>query len=74
MERIVSRADPRVVFTEHPGENEPTLVCALNTRDTPVSIPVSVRGKVGRVWNGSFENGLLSIGPNDGCVFEVLGK
>lgn len=74
VERLVSRTDPRVVFTEHPGESGPTLVCALNTRDTPVSIPVSVRGKVGRVWNGSFEDGHLSIGPNDGCVFEVLGK
>ena len=48
------------------------LVTALNTRDQPVSCPISVRGRVGRVWNGTFADGILSIGPNDGCVFEVL--
>ena len=77
--RLVERGDPRVVLTEHPqgrmirpgDPSDPILVCALNTRDEPVSLPVSVRGRVGRVWNGSFADGALSIGPNDGCVFEV---
>ena len=68
--RLVTRDDPRVVLTEHPGT--PALVTALNTRDEPVACPISVRGRVGRVWNGAFADGILSIGPNDGCVFEVL--
>ncbi len=56
-----------------PRSQEPAvLVTALNTRDQPVSCPISVRGRVGRVWNGTFADGQLSIGPNDGCVFEVL--
>ena len=56
-----------------PRSQEPAvLVTALNTRDQPVSCPISVRGRVGRVWNGTFADGILSIGPNDGCIFEVL--
>ena len=86
VDQAFTRDDPRVVLTEHPkggasrpGEplapprsQPPALVTALNTRDEPVSCPIDVRGRVGRVWNGTFADGILSIGPNDGCIFEVL--
>ena len=71
VKRLVAKDDPRLVLTEHPREGEPALVVAVNTHDTPVECPIRVAGRVGRVWNGSFKDGVLSIGGNDGCVFEV---
>ena len=49
-----------------------TLVCALNTRPEETEFSIDVAGRVGRVWNGAFENGRLRIGGNDGAVFEVV--
>ena len=46
------------------------LVCALNTRPEESTFALDIAGSVGRVWNGSFENGSLRIRGNDGCVFE----
>lgn len=69
--RIVTRADTGLVVTEHPTADGKTLVCALNTHDKPFSAKVGVSGKVGRVWNGKYADGLLSIRENDGCIFEV---
>ena len=67
VKRLVEKNDPRLVITEHSS----SLVCALNTRDTPVECHITVLGTVGHVWNGSFKDGVLSIRENDGCVFEV---
>ena len=47
------------------------LVCALNTRPEPISVPVVVEGTVGKVWNGRYVDGKLEIAANDGCMFEV---
>ena len=74
VKRLVTREDPRVVLTEHPLPDGSALVCALNTRDTPVACPLTIQGEVGRIWNGTFSNGMLSIRENDGCVFEVTPK
>ena len=71
VKRLVAKDDPRLVLTEHPREGEPALVVAVNTHDAPVEFPIRVAGSVGSVWNGSFKDGVLSIGGNDGCVFEV---
>jgi hypothetical protein len=86
--RLVSKSDPRLVLTEHPALGErpsrpfrtgetpvpPTLVCALNTRPEEAEFAIDVAGRVGRVWNGAFENGRLRVGGNDGAVFEVLWR
>ncbi len=69
--RRVTRKDVRVVFTEHPQADGTTLVCALNTHGEDVACPIDVKGRVGKVWNGSFSGGKLSVRGNDGCVFEV---
>ena len=77
VKRLVAKDDPRLVITEHPckdggeGARRPTIVVAVNTHDKPSEFPVTVAGKVGRVWNGNFKDGVLSIRENDGCVFEV---
>ena len=72
VKRLVRRDDPRVVFTEHPLPDGTALVVAVNTRDEPVECPISADGAVGRIWNGTFKDGVLSIRENDGCIFEVM--
>ena len=74
MERGAAKEDPRLVLPEHPCDDGTVLVCALNTRDTPAACPLTVQGEVGRIWNGTFRDGILSIRENDGCVFEVTPK
>jgi len=71
VKRLVTKDDPRLVITEHPRKDGTTLVVAVNTHDKPVAFPVKVGGIVGRVWNGNFKDGVLSIRENDGCIFEV---
>ncbi len=71
VKRAVTRSDPRLVVTEHPRADGTLIACALNTRDADVEVPVSVNGTVGKVWNGSYAGGKLSIRKNDGCIFEV---
>ncbi len=71
VKRLVRKDDPRLVLTEHPSEDGKTLVVAVNTHDEPIECPVEVDGTVGRVWNGFFKDGVLSLRENDGCVFEV---
>ena len=69
--RVVTREDTGLVVTEHPTADGKTLVCALNTHDKPVAAKIRVKGTVGKVWNGSYSDGKLSIRENDGCIFEV---
>lgn len=69
--RLVTRKDPRLVVTEHPRPDGTTLVCALNTRAEDVAVEIAVKGTVGQVWNGAYENGRLKVRANDGCIFEV---
>ena len=77
VKRCVTKDDPRLVVTEHPrkdggeGARRPTIVVAVNTHDKPIECPVKVNGTVGRVWNGTYKDGTLSIRENDGCIFEV---
>ncbi len=72
VKRLVAKDDPRLVLTEHPREDGTALVVAVNTHDSPVDCPIKVDGKVGRVWNGTYKEGVLSIRENDGCIFEVV--
>ncbi len=74
VERLVARDDPRLVVTEHPRADGSAIVCALNTRDSDVHAPIAVKGVVGKVWNGSFADGKLSIRKNDGCIFELRSR
>ena len=71
VQRCVAKDDPRLVVTEHPCADGTTLVVAVNTHDKPVEATIGVAGKVGRVWNGTYKDGTLSIRENDGCIFEV---
>ncbi len=71
VKRLVTKDDPRLILTEHPRLDGSCLVVAVNTHDTPIEAPIKVAGTVGKVWNGTLKDGVLSIRENDGCVFEV---
>ena len=74
VKRLVGKDDPRLVLTEHPRPDGSSLVVAVNARNTPVECPVRIDGTVGRAWNGALKDGILSIGANDGCVFECFPR
>lgn len=69
--RRVTRTDTRLLLTEHPVAGGKTIVCALNTREEDVKVPLDVAGKIGRVWNGACDGDVLSVPGNDGCIFEI---
>lgn len=69
--RRVTRADSRLVLTEHLQPKGKTMVCALNTHEEDASFSIVVSGKVGRIWNGVYADGKLTIRGNDGCIFEL---
>ena len=71
--RLVTRADTRLVVTEHPRGDGSAIVCLLNTRagdiDEPIRLAEGLR--VTHVWNGAYANGKVSIRGNDGCIMEI---
>ena len=73
--RIESTDDGiRLGLTEHPDGSGRTYVVAVNYAREPIRCPVRVEGAVGRVWNGAYADGVLSIGANDGCIIELKGE
>ena len=64
----------RLGLTEHPDGSGRTYVVAINYAREPVRCPVRVAGAVGRVWNGAYSDGVLSVGANDGCIVELKGE
>ncbi len=72
--RLVTRADTRLVVTEHPRGDGSAIVCLLNTREADVNAPISLaKGlRVKQVWNGTYADGKVSIRGNDGCIMEIL--
>jgi len=70
--RKVRKQDLGLVVTEHPDRaNGRTLAVVVNANETDGKFDLRVDGKVRQVWNGTFENGVLSLRGNDGCVLEV---
>lgn len=77
VQRRVAKDDPRLVVTEHPRKDGTTLVVAVNTHDKPSEFPVTVAGKVGRVWNGEWGTGngerFSSARTTDACSRLQMG-
>lgn len=72
VKRRIRRSDVGLVVTEHPDRDSGrTLAVLVNTDAEDGRFRLEIDGKVTRVWNGSFENGILSLRGNDGCVMEV---
>ena len=61
-------------LTEHSAKAGRTWVVAVNYDSKTSAYPIRVEGKVGRVLNGSYADNKLTVGPNDGCVFELMAN
>ena len=52
-----------------------TYVVAVNYSPIAAQCRIETEGRIGRVFgNGTFKDGVLSLGANDGVVFEVSHK
>ena len=72
--RRVTKGLPCVGITEHPADGGRTWCVAVNYAPEAVACPISVRGAVGRVFNGTFDGRRLSIKAGDAAVFEITGS
>lgn len=63
---------PWVCITEHPQDGGATVVIIVNFEPRPVRCPVTIAGKVGRVWRGSVSAGAIELEANEVAVFEVV--
>ena len=71
VKRRVRTAASTVGFTEHPCADGSVIVVAINYENAPASVPLEVKGHVGRVWRGTCDGKTLKVGPCDAAVFEV---
>ena len=70
--RVVEKGDcPCVGITEHPAEEGSTVIVAVNHEPRAVECPVSICGRIGRVWLGAPVDGALALPPHGIAVFEV---
>lgn len=72
VKRRVRTTSSSVGLTEHPLIDGSVIIVAINYVNTPTSVRIEMKGRVGRVWRGACEGNVLSIGPCDAAVFEVL--
>ena len=73
--RVIVTGDARTLgLTEHSAKEGRTWVVAVNYDSKTSAYPIRVEGKVGRVLNGSYADNKLTVGPNDGCVFELMAN
>jgi hypothetical protein len=70
--RTVEKKDcPRVVITEHPAGDGKTLVVAVNCSIEDTVCPVTVRGRIDKVWRGKVSERSISLKANEAAVFQV---
>ncbi len=67
-----SAACPNVGLTEHPDGADGTVVVAINYDPEPVTCPIRVDGRVGRVFKGTVEDGKIVLSANDVAIFRVF--
>ena len=71
---VVEKADcPSVVLTEHPASEGKTIVIALNCEPRAVTCPVTMAGRLKRVWRGDVTSDRICLPANEAAVFEVGG-
>lgn len=71
VKRAVTVDNPSIGFTEHQLNDSVLLVVAINYEPSEVVGKLTVKGRVGKVYRGSVENGTIRMGPNDVAVFEM---
>jgi hypothetical protein len=63
---------PYVGITRHPCGDGRTIVVAVNFEPRSVTCPVSLRGRLGKVWRGNVLEKAVSLDANEAAVFEVI--
>ena len=72
VKRVVEKGDcPWVGITEHPAEDGSTIVMAINFEPRAITCPVSLKGRIGRVWRGKVNADSIELPPNEAALFEV---
>ena len=72
VKRVVEKGDcPWVGITEHPAEDGSTIVMAINFEPRAITCPVSLKGRIGRVWLGKVNADSIELPPNEAALFEV---
>lgn len=72
VKRRVTAANPLVGLTEHPAADGAVWVVAVNYGREAVRCPLSVDGRIVSVHGrAKVEDGVLSLGANDGCVIGI---
>lgn len=71
--RTVEKTDaPNVGLTEHALSDGRLVVVAVNYDDFARKCPISVNGRIGRVFRGKVSADAIDFAANDFAVFEVL--
>jgi hypothetical protein len=68
---VVKGDCPYVGLTEHPAADGTTVVMAVNFEPRAVTCPITVRGRLGRVWRGRVSDEAVTLPPNEAALFEV---
>lgn len=69
--KVVKGDCPYVCFTEHPAADGGTVVMAINFEPRAMDCPISISGRLSRVWRGEVSETSVSLGPNEAALFEV---
>jgi len=69
----VRRGDcPLVGITEHPAGENRTIVMAVNYEPRPLHCPISLSGRLGRIWRGAVASDGIDLAPNEAALFEII--
>ena len=69
---VVEKGDcPWVGITEHPAEDGSTIVMAINFEPRAIACPMSLNGRIGRVWRGKVNADSIELPPNEAALFEA---
>ena len=72
VKRVVEKGDcPWVGITEHPAADGSAIVMAINFEPRAITCPVSLKGRIGRVWRGKVNADAIELPPNEAALFEV---
>ncbi len=69
--RVEKRDCPQVAVTIHPASDGSSVVVAVNCEDRENECPVSIDGRVGKVWRGDVTGERIRLPPNEAAVFSV---
>ena len=70
---VVEKGDcPWVGITEHPAADGSTIVMAINFEPREIVCPITVDGRLGRIWRGAVGEREIRLAPSEAELFEVF--